>query len=625
MCGIAGAVTWSNHQYLDQQTLQNMAQPLRFRGPDAGDFLLTSQGDTQIAFAHKRLSIIDLSANGNQPMFSGSRQTVIVFNGEIYNYKPLKQELEKVGAQFKTNSDTEVLLEGFERWGMDILLEKIDGMFAIALYDFKRSKLYLVRDRFGKKPLYYQMVGEQLAFSSDIRSFNALPTPKTLNLHAFGYFLSELATPRYDSIWQEIERVPHSHYICVDKNGLRVEQYWRLDFKTTCQLSTGEILNETDKLFTQAVEKRLVADVNVAAQLSGGIDSSLVVAKMAQLSDKKINTYSVGFEHQDYNELPYAQQVAKRYNTQHHEFMMQPHSIETANELIWEYGEPFADVSMIPSYLICKEISKTEKVVCGGDGGDELFSGYHSYYVTHKLDKVKSYAGFSPLANLVAKIIPTYRTKFLAQLLQLAQKPQWMLINRNMGFSPDEIAQLIPNQPLVAGALEKEHRQIWRLYEKNAEPLLKKVLHASLSTRLLSDYLVKVDRASMAASLEMRSPFLDKNLAEFAFSLSENQLMLPHGNKSVLKLLSERYLPHEVIYRPKKGFGVPIDHWFRKELKPHFQAVVLGQKQQFVELNYNFISQLLERHTAGEDHTHKLWVLYVFHVWANQQNANGFS
>ncbi len=618
MCGITGGIWWQGNANITQQTLQRMAQPMQFRGPDAEGLFIHQHQSVTLALAHKRLSIIDLSADGNQPMRSQSEQTIIVFNGEIYNYKPLRAELQQAGRTFRTHSDTEVLLEGFEQWGMEQLLAKIDGMFAFVLYDFATSTAYMARDRFGKKPLYYYQDNQQLIFSSDIRSFDALPLPRTLNLHAFGYFLSELATPRYESIYQEIKRVPHAHFLTVNANGATTKQYWKLDYRTTCQLSRTEILDKTDELFTKAVEKRLVADVNVAAQLSGGIDSSLVVAKMAQLAGKPVATYSVGFDDEQYNELPFARQVAQRYATDHHELMMKPSDVSILHDVILEYGEPFADVSMLPSYLISKFISKTEKVVCGGDGGDELFSGYHSYYVTHKLEKVRGFAWASPLADLAAKVAPTYRTQFLARLLRLAKQPEWTLINRNMGFSPSELQQLAPDTPVVAQALEREHRDIWQHYEGVNESLLKKVLRASLDTRLLSDYLVKVDRATMYASLEMRSPFLDTHLAEFAMTLSSEQLMSPHGNKSVLKQLAERYLPHEVIYRNKKGFGVPIDSWFRKELRPQFEAVVLDGKQSLVKLNYDFIRQILERHAAGEDHTHKLWALYVWHVWANR-------
>lgn len=618
MCGIAGAVVWAGGQQIyDENRLRKMSAPLRFRGPDAEGYYLQTHQNIQIAFAHKRLSIIDLSEGGAQPMHSTSRQSSIVFNGEIYNYRALKQQLEAEGCRFVSHSDTEVILEGFERWGIEKLLDALDGMFAFSLYCRRSSQLFLARDRFGKKPLYYYAADQHLAFSSDIRSFAALNLPNTLDMQALGYYFAELATPKTNTIWQEIKRLAPAHYLVANANGISIKRYWSMPYEATCQLSTADIIEKTDALLKAAVAKRLVADVNVAAQLSGGIDSSLVVAIMAGLNEKPVSTYSVGFEHKYYNETPFARQVAERYKTNHHELMMRPEDIGVSHDLILEYGEPFADVSMIPSYLISKYISQTEKVVCGGDGGDELFSGYHSYYVVDKMAKLKNFSFLAPLAKLAAKVMPTYRTKFLADLLRLAKQPEWTLLNRNMGFSAEQMRQLAPDIAPMHTALEQEHSALWATYKDSPAPLLKKVLHASLDTRLLNDYLVKVDRAAMYASLEMRSPFLDRHLAEFAFTLSPQQLMSPHGNKSILKTLSERYLPHNLIYRNKQGFGVPIDDWFRKELRPAFEQLVLQGKQTLVPLNYDYIGKLLQRHADGEDHTHRLWTLYVFHCWAN--------
>ncbi len=621
MCGITGAIAWQTRAQYSEERLRKMANPLRFRGPDAEGYHLENYAQTQIAFAHKRLSIIDLSPDGNQPMHSGSRQSTIVFNGEIYNYKELRAELQAAGRQLRTGSDTEVLLEGYEHWGIEKLLERIDGMFAFALYCRVHDRLFLARDRFGKKPLfYYHAAGEQLVFSSDIRSFEHLN--RSLDLRSLGYFFAELSTPRMDTIWQEIKRVPAAHYMLCTRAGMELKPYWRLDYASTCTLSRADILDKTDELLRASVRRRLVADVRVAAQLSGGIDSSLVVAMMAQESSAPVATYSVGFDHDYYNETPFARQVAERYKTDHHELMMRAEDVQVSHDLILEYGEPFADVSMIPSYLISKYISNTEKVVCGGDGGDELFSGYMSYYIAEKLQKVKNFRAFSPLASLLARVIPTYRIKFLAMLLKLAKQPEWTLLNRNMGFSAEQLRLLTPQgAPILQDALESEHAPLWAEYAKSSAPVLKKLLHASLQTRLLCDYLPKVDRASMYASLEMRSPFLDRRLAEFAFTLPPSELMQPQGTKSILKQLAERYLPHSLIYRNKQGFGVPIEDWFRKELRPAFEQLVLQGKQQLIPIDYQYVARIFGEHAERkQDHTHRLWSLYVFHVWAQAQS-----
>lgn len=615
MCGVAGGVWWKSSPEATHETLAAMAFPLRFRGPDAEGLLIERNQEAVVAFAHRRLSIIDLSEAGNQPMRSGSQRTLVVFNGEIYNYRALKAELMLAGRQFRTASDTEVLLEGYEHWGMAALLSRLDGMFAFALYDFTEQALYLARDRFGKKPLYLVRDAGRVLFSSDIRSFEAIDMSRRINLHALGYFFAELSTPRNDTIYEAVTRVPRAHFMRFDEAGVISHCYWQLLATTSCDLSRQDVLDETDRLLTRAVEKRMVADVNVAAQLSGGIDSSLIVAKMASLSSRPVATYSVGFDDALYNELPFARQVARRYQTEHHEMIMRPDDVSMLDEVIQACGEPFADVSVLPSYLISRFIAGGEKVVCGGDGGDELFSGYHSYYVANKLDQVQGWSWASPLADVAARLMPGYRTRFLSQLLRLAGQPRWALLNRNMGFSPGDLERLLPGISAATSALAREHMALWQATPVD-EPLVKRVMLASLDTRLLNDYLVKVDRASMHASLEMRSPFLDKDLAAFAFSLPADLLMSPHGNKSVLKSLAERYLPHEVIYRDKKGFGVPIDNWFRGALRSRFEAVVLQQRQTLIDMDYDFVAGILRRHVAGEDHTHRLWAIYVWHVWA---------
>jgi asparagine synthase (glutamine-hydrolysing) len=621
MCGIAGLINFDGKLLFEEKELVAFSDSLKFRGPDATGYLSDIKDGVALQFTHRRLSIIDLSEGGNQPMLSNTGNSVIIFNGEIYNYKTLKNQLQQEGAIFRTGSDTEVLLNGFEYWGIEKLLDKCDGMFAFALYSYNSRELFLARDRFGKKPLYYFYDGQKAVFGSDIRIFDSIrEIPKNLNLNALGYYFAELSVPDPESIWLDIKKIPASHYLCISQGkDLLTRPYWKLKMSSDCNLSKEEIVEKTDYLLNEAIKKRLVADVNVAAQLSGGIDSSLICAKMALMSVKPISTYSVGFDDESFNELPYARMVADRYKTKHHEMIMQPQDISETQKLILEYGEPFADVSMIPSFMISKFIAQNEKVVIGGDGGDELFAGYYIYYFAEKLAKVKGFSWASPLVNIIAKIAPTYRVRFLKRLLKAAKNESWQLLNRKMGFDRNELNQIFGNNAEISDAYLNHHRQIWDKYADKDFSDLKILLRASIDTRLLNDYLVKVDRASMFASLEMRSPFLDRHLAEFAFSLNEQQLFSPSGTKSILKQLAEKYLPKELIYRNKMGFAVPIGNWFRKELKAEFKSLVFGNKQQMIEMNYPYLEKLFERHCAGEDHTHKLWALYVFHYWASNR------
>ncbi|MBK8339992.1 MAG: asparagine synthase (glutamine-hydrolyzing) [Flavobacteriales bacterium] len=621
MCGIAGAIDLQGALAFTGDLLQRFADPLRFRGPDASGECSEQFDGVAVQMAHRRLSIIDLSPLGNQPMYGPGQRSVIVFNGEIYNYRALKQELQAQGARFRTNSDTEVLLIGAEIWGMDTLLERIDGMFAFALYDRDARELVLARDRFGKKPLYYAHRGPRLWFSSDIRSFDVVPEiPKRIDLFSLGYFFGELTTPDPHTIWQDIRKVPPATCLRLSNHGeVRLSRYWHLSAANTCKLGPAEIVERADELLTAAVAKRLVADVNVAAQLSGGLDSSLVTAKMAMLGSKPIATYSVGFEDPRFNELPFARQVAERYDTDHQEILLKAKDMENADALILEYGEPFADVSMIPSYLIAKKISTTEKVVCGGDGGDELFAGYYGHYFASKMDQVRGLAWSAPLVEVLQRIAPIYQVKFLAELLRAARGPAHALLDRHMGFSTADLGYLFQGNGEAMNAVQTHHARVWAAHEATSSSTLKHLLRASMDTRLVNDYIVKVDRATMYASLEMRSPFLDRHLAEFACSLNDTQLFKPFGTKSVLKAVAVKYLPEGLIHRNKMGFAVPIGSWFRKELKDRFLDVVLAQRQDLVPLNYDFIAKLFERHCAGEDHANRLWALYVFHLWARSR------
>jgi asparagine synthase (glutamine-hydrolysing) len=620
MCGIAGVLDFDTNFELTREEIEGFVNPLRHRGPDGEQHHLTREENIYLWLAHRRLSIIDLTETGSQPMASYTGQSIIVFNGEIYNYRELRSELILHGRLFRSNSDTEVILNAFECWGIERALQKLDGMFAFAIYDKKERRLYLARDRFGKKPLYYYARGKQVIFSSDVRSFKAIRRiPLTIDPHALGYFFAELATPHENTIWCEVKKVAPASYMQFGEPGLvESKSFWRLKYSEDCTLGRKEIIEKTEFLLGQAVKKRLVADVEVSALLSGGIDSTLVVAKMAEHSSEPVKTYSVGFKEDRFNELPFARQVAEKFNTNHTELIIESRSLDNINDLILEFGEPFADSSMIPTYLMSKEISKNEKVVLGGDGGDELFGGYPSYHFTHKYDSLKQFSRLYPLAVALNKLYPSYRTDFLKQVLKQSSLPSFTLLNRHLGFEEDELKCLFNNEQFFK-SLENEHTYIWNNHSSSSSALIN-VLSASLKTRLLNDYLVKVDRASMYASLEMRSPFLDRDLAEFTATLKPSQLFYRMGTKSILKEIAEKHFPKHFVHRNKMGFGVPLGSWFKGDLVYNLKDTILDRKQGLIDINYDFVEKILEEHTNGiVDHTHKLWSVYVFHIWANNQ------
>lgn len=620
MCGIGGGISWQSQVFTSPEQRKAFALPLQFRGPDAEGFWeqeLTST-QPQVSFLHKRLSIIDLSEGGNQPMMSATGHSVIVFNGEIYNYRELRGTL--TDYPFRTHSDTEVLLAGYETWGLTQLLEKVRGMFAIAIYDLRKQTLFLARDPFGKKPLYYHNHQKSLYFSSDIRSFSELSYTLSLNEHSVGYFFSELSTPMSHSIWQEVHKLPPGHFAAFSLRGWELHQYWKISFgQETTPLSRPQILETIDALLTQSVKRRQVADVSIGILLSGGIDSSLVVAKMASLSTTPINTYSVGFTDKTANELPYAKLVSEKYHTHHTELMVGPDDLLSIDDLILEYGEPFADLSMVPTYLISKQVSQQHKVILGGDGGDELFAGYYAHFFTEKVIRYQKGKHLLPLLRLSNQIYANYHTQLLQQVWEQAYKPSHSLLHRHMGIPGNWLSKIAPESHALHNATDVEHKLIWDSYEADL-PTLSHLMSAGLHTRLVNDYLVKVDRASMYCSLEMRSPFLDQDLAEFAATIPWKQLFTPYGTKSILRELALQYLPRSLVTREKQGFSVPAKEWFQRSVGNRWKEVVLGGKQNVLPLDYSAVEDYFRHHQqATVDHTLGLWALYVFHVWAQNQ------
>lgn len=624
MCGILGLV--SKNHFPEQNILQDAATYLKYRGPDDSGWENIQQEDVRLNFYHSRLSIIDLSSGGHQPMWSASQKTLISFNGEIYNYKELKKELESRGYQFKTQSDTEVILASYEIHGIEKTLEAIDGMFAFAIWSQSNQELILARDRFGKKPLYYHLDkdAQSFSFSSDIRSLQILSKESlSIDMHSLGYYFAELGTPSNDSIWKEIKKLEGGHWaqIKISDEGiqLRKKRYWSLKHRANCTLSKEEITEHTWELIKNAVKKRLVADVHVAALLSGGVDSTLVVAAMNEVSNEDISTYTVGYKGLKIDESVYANQVVDKFKTRHKQLYIDSISFDDLDNIISEYGEPFADSSMIPTYLISKEISKYEKVLLGGDGGDELFAGYDSYYKVFKMEKVKQFRHLSSLTGILSKVFPSYRTRFLNQLLQKANNPKHQLLNRDMGFSALELHALLNNEE-ASSSLDNEHKRIFEFSKNQNTGELLKVMNASLRTRLANDYLVKVDRASMYASVEMRSPFLDKDLAEFAATLTNEQLYQAGEPKSILKNILRRDFPEEFIYRQKMGFVFPLQSFFKEHSNKIIESIM--DTEYPFEMNKELIKPMLDQFKQKEiRNIHKIYALLVLSRWCDMNRS----
>jgi len=622
MCGIAGIILAhkSNHlNSIDRQFLSKFSSFLKYRGPDQEGIVIQIDNSKQVGFAHKRLSILDLSEAGRQPMWSNSGNSLIVFNGEIYNYPEIKSALAKQGRSFKSTSDTEVILEAYEAWGIEKTLDVIEGMFAFALYDFKKEKLFLARDRFGQKPLYFRLFDGNLAFSSDIRSFEWMFNDLSLNHYSLDYYFRELSTPIQSTIWNEVEKLQPGHYAVYESGAIRHFTYWNPSYEPKVNSSLSEAIERAEILLNNSVKRQLVADVPVGAFLSGGIDSNLVTLFAAKNYGKRISTFSVGFDYEEYNEVKYAKTVSEICNSQHHEIILKPNVIEIVEDLVHEYGEPFADSSMVPTYYLSKFASGHIKVILGGDGGDEIFGGYPTYNQGRRMQFWRDNSLFHPFFRLGTLFSGAEKLKYLNNIAQ--QKPETIAsaLNRNMGFSDAEMRQLFGT--IKENAASAEHLLIIQEAEQHCKTIFDKILYASLKTRLVNDYIVKVDRASMYASLEVRSPFLDRELFSFVSKLPPSFILQKGINKFITKKISEKYFPKELIYRPKMGFRIPVGQWFRNELKEHLKEVIL-QRQSFVELNYPFIEQLISAHVSGAaDHRDKLWALYVFHIWSKRTSA----
>jgi len=622
MCGICGIINF-NGINPDEKSLSIMLQRLQRRGPD----FQASWIEEGIAFGHARLSIIDLSEGGNQPMQSLSSRTVIVFNGEIYNFQEVKQELIGAGYKFRSQSDTEVLLNGYEYWGIKTLLEKIDGMFVFALYDRFEKKTFLARDRTGKKPLYYYSDTTQFIFSSDIRGIRNLVGDKLhIDFESLDYYFIELSVPQPKTIWQEIKQLEPATLLGIAQQTgkQQYEHYWRLKVGTWQKKPLGAILEETEALLAAAVRKRRVSDVPIGCFLSGGVDSGLVTALLAQQSNEKINTFTIGLSYEAMNEMPDARIVAERYGSNHHEIVLEANVLNILPQLIEYLGEPFADSSLIPSHYVCQAIGTHIKVALSGDGGDELFGGYNDYGLAYR-----SYAFAQKYPQALPRKVQVLVDKVYGRLIGKKENAgaysdylSWSgakRMYRQMGFWETEQLYSPEFKAAKAGFGQQWLQNCWDAYPDAALP--DQLMAASLQTRLLNDYLVKVDRASMYNSLEVRSPFLDTDLLQFAFSIPPEQKFHQNSNKYILKTIAKKYVDVNIETRPKRGFGIPVHDWLKKDMKIWAQHIIFdGLLKNNNYFNPIYIQKIWDEHQAGtHNHVNRLWALICLGLWFEEE------
>jgi asparagine synthase (glutamine-hydrolysing) len=622
MCGIVGIVRHDENA-VDRNVLAEMCEAIRHRGPDEDGFYLHKS----VGLAMRRLAIIDLKG-GQQPIHNEDRSAWIVFNGEIYNYRELRERLEKLGHAFRTDCDTEVIIHAYEQYGSDCP-KYLRGMFAFAIWDERAQELFLARDRVGKKPLLYAHTRSGLVFGSEFQALLQHPeVSRDIECEAIHHYLSFLCVPAPLTAYKEIKKLEPGHFLRYRPrtNESNSERYWLPDFNKKIKITEKEAGERAIEVLRDAVRVRLMSEVPLGAFLSGGIDSSTVVALMSESSSTPVKTFSIGFEEQDFSELHHARRVAEHLGAEYHEFIVRPDALEVLPTLIEHYGEPYADPSAIPTYYVARETRNFVTVALNGDGGDETFGGYERYVAMHLAEQYHRLP--APLRRTVIEPLvaslpseDNFRNRVVRfkRFLRAASLPRseryllWL-----SAFTPEAKRELYTDgfaqaMSQVSSAKLLEH---W-IAQANSAEAVDAVLLTDTMTYLPNDLLVKVDIASMAVSLEARSPFLDHHVIEFAGSLPENFKVRNFTTKYLLKNALREFLPKEILTRRKMGFGVPLGRWFRSELKEFLAETLLRERS--LERGYfkpEVVKRMVTRHISGEqDYAWQLWALVMLELW----------
>lgn len=613
MCGIAGF--FRKNQAADAALVKAMCDRIRHRGPDDEGYYV----EGGCALGMRRLSIIDLNT-GHQPISNEDESVWVVFNGEIYDYKSLRERLIRQGHRFKTQSDTEVLVHLYEQEGVEGVA-RLRGMFVYAIWDARKQRLFLARDRFGKKPIYYAALEDGLYFGSELKCLVTAGVPREVDDEALRLYFQFTYIPDPHTCFRAVRKLEAGCWLTYDSSGeLRQGRYWRLpppNGSDAAEFTGDQAGARLRELFDESVRLRMIADVPLGAFLSGGIDSSLVVASMAMQSTEPVRTFSIGFEEAEFSELPYAAQVAQRYRTDHHEIMVRPDSVALVEKLTQHFDEPFADSSAIPTYIVSEFARRHVKVALSGDGGDELFAGYESFPLVEKLrvwDRVPL-----PVRRLiggVAERLPysAYGKNYLFGVSRATALERYLQFN----YANDAMERALFAPGWLAPANGDELRRTFHDYllPDGADPL-SEALYFEATAKLTGDMLVKVDRMSMAASLEVRCPMLDHKLAEFAQRIPNSwKLRAGKGKQILLRALGDR-LPRELLNRPKMGFGVPLAGWFRGPLREMLHDNLLSKSLAGRGIvSPKFVQYLLAEHDSGRrDNRGWLWSLLMLELW----------
>jgi asparagine synthase (glutamine-hydrolysing) len=610
MCGIAGFIDAQRSRAEAEQLIDGMCRIIRHRGPDDQG---TWVGEG-IALGMRRLSIIDL-AGGHQPIFNEDGSILVVFNGEIYNFQELQRELLTRGHRFATNCDTEAIVHAYEEYGDDCV-KHLRGMFTFAIWDKKRRRLLAARDRFGKKPLNYYWDGQRLVFGSEIKSLLLAGLPREMNPRALDEYLVYGYVPAPHTLFEGVLKLPAGHILIYQDGRVSTQRYWDLPFTPTCADDEATAVERTRALLREAVAVRLMSDVPLGAFLSGGIDSSLVVALMSELMDQPVKTFSIGFEDDSFNELPYAREVARYFGTDHHEFLVRPELVSVLPELVWAYDEPFADASMLPTYYVSKLAREFVTVALSGDGGDEIFGGYTSYAREFAIERTPQIMRL--VLGHAAKMMPdSMRGKQRLTALRRDLPDRFVRANvfypygwRTTMYTPELCERLRDYDPL--------ERQIQLFARMPALDTAARMQYVDAAMYLTDDILVKVDKASMFNSLETRAPLLDQRLVQYVASLPSSLRTRNDTLKYLLKRSVAGMLPQSVLSRGKQGFGVPLDRWFRGELTGYASAVLDTPRAHARGIfRPDFVRNMLQRHSNTNlvKHGRMIWALLCLELW----------
>lgn len=642
MCGIAGAVWLNSSREISPQTLRRMTDSIRHRGPDADGHYFWPQAEAQnrksvsgsaggrivsgVALGHRRLSIIDVAGSA-QPLGNEDGSVQIVFNGEIYNYRELREELLKAGHQFRTDGDTEVIVHLYEEHGLDFV-KHLRGMFALAIWDAHRQRLVIARDRAGKKPFYYRVDDGRLVFASELKALLQIPeVPRTLNRQAVLQFLTLQYVPHPHCILEGFQKLPPATVGVYESGSLALHTYWSApyDQPDLSRATVDDWREELDATLSEAVRLRLRSDVPLGAFLSGGIDSTVICGLMQTQLERPVQTFSIGFPVAAFDERAFARQASQHLGTEHHEAVVTPDVLSILPQLIWHYDEPFGDSSAIPTMYLSRMTREHVTVALTGDAGDELFCGYERYRavkLTGMTDFVPAWA--RRVASSVISRMPTsvehrsFRRRLKRLFESLAQDPERRYLNWITIFNASRLEWLVTPELWKLAKNEDPAECIFDAYQQYPKrDFVTRTTATDLQTYLPCDILTKVDIASMAASLECRCPMLDHHVIELAARMPIEVKQTMNQSKKVLTETFSRLIPSDIQTRKKMGFGVPIDHWFRAELKPMLHDILLSPRcLQRGLLNEAAVRQLIDEHTSGRfDHAYRLWNLLCLELW----------